>query len=95
MINFSRKTVNKNVKQKKSKCGARQYGEGIIIIIIIIIQLMWNVKCFFIPVCTGATGTVTEGLKKSVHNTRKVLDRFSTKNSRTRNITHNNASATV
>jgi hypothetical protein len=32
MINFSRKIVDKNVKQKRSKCGAlrysRQYGEG-------------------------------------------------------------------
>jgi uncharacterized membrane protein len=26
-------------------------------------QLMWNMKCFVIPVIIGATGTVTKGLK--------------------------------
>jgi hypothetical protein len=25
---------------------------------------MWNMKCFVIPVIIGATGIVTEGLKK-------------------------------
>jgi hypothetical protein len=28
------------------------------------IQRMWNMKCFIMPVITGTTGTVTEGLKK-------------------------------
>jgi hypothetical protein len=28
------------------------------------IQRMWNMKCFVIPVITGATGIVTRGLKK-------------------------------
>jgi hypothetical protein len=28
------------------------------------IQLMWNMKCFVIPVITGATGIVTKGQKK-------------------------------
>jgi hypothetical protein len=27
------------------------------------IQLMWNMKCFVIPVIIGATGIVTKGLK--------------------------------
>jgi hypothetical protein len=27
---------------------------------------MWNIKCFVIPVITGATGIVTKGLKKNV-----------------------------
>jgi hypothetical protein len=27
------------------------------------IQRMWNMKCFVIPVITGATGIVTRGLK--------------------------------
>jgi hypothetical protein len=27
------------------------------------IQGMWNMKCFVIPVITGATGIVTRGLK--------------------------------
>jgi hypothetical protein len=26
-------------------------------------QRMWNMKCFVIPVTTGATGIVTKGLK--------------------------------
>jgi hypothetical protein len=28
------------------------------------IQRKWNMKCFVIPVITGATGIVTKGLKK-------------------------------
>jgi hypothetical protein len=28
------------------------------------IQRLWNIKCFVIPVITGATGIVTKGLKK-------------------------------
>jgi hypothetical protein len=28
------------------------------------IQRMWNIKCFVIPVNIGATGIVTQGLKK-------------------------------
>jgi hypothetical protein len=60
------------------------------------IQRMWNMKCFVIPVITGATGTVTVGLKKiSGNNTRKAFNRFSTKNSCTRNITHYKESATI
>jgi hypothetical protein len=44
------------------------------------IQRMWNMKCFVIPVITGATGIVTRGLKKiSGDNTRKAFNRFSTK----------------
>jgi hypothetical protein len=40
---------------------------------------MWNMKCFVIPVITGATGIVTRGLKISGNNTRKAFNRFSTK----------------
>jgi hypothetical protein len=28
------------------------------------IQRMWNMKCFVLPVISGATGIVTKGLKK-------------------------------
>jgi hypothetical protein len=28
------------------------------------IQLMWNMKCFAIPVIIGATGIVSKGIKK-------------------------------
>jgi hypothetical protein len=37
---------------------------------------MWNMKCFVIPVITGATGIVTKGLKKSGNNTRKAFNGF-------------------
>jgi hypothetical protein len=60
------------------------------------IQRMWNMKFFVIPVIIGATGIVTRGLKKIPgNNTRKVFDKFSTKNSCTRNITHYKESATI
>ena len=66
------------------------------IIIIIIIQRMWNLKCTFIPVITGATGIVTRSLRKKFGNcTRKTFDRFTTKDSYTWNITHNTESTAV
>jgi hypothetical protein len=58
------------------------------------IQRMWNTKCLVVLVNNGATEIVTKGLKKSVNNTRKVLNRFHTNNSRTRNITHYKESET-
>jgi hypothetical protein len=59
------------------------------------IQRMWNMKCFVIPVIIGATGIVIKGLKISGNNTRKAFNRFSTKNSCTRTITHRKESATI
>jgi hypothetical protein len=44
--------------------------------------------CFFILVITGATGTVTKGLKRSGNNIRKTFNRLSKKNC-TRDIAHN------
>jgi hypothetical protein len=35
-------------------------------IIIIIIQLMWNLKCTIIPVIIGATGILTRSLRKNL-----------------------------
>jgi hypothetical protein len=53
-------------------------------------------KCLVIPVFVGATGIVSKGLRKlSGNNTRKALNRFSTKDSCTRNITHYKESATI
>jgi hypothetical protein len=53
-------------------------------------------KCFVIPVIITATGIVTRGLKEiSGNNTRKAFNRFSTKNSCARNITHYKESATI
>jgi len=43
------------------------------------IRRMWNMKCFVIPVITGATGIVTKGLKESENNNRKAFGRFSAK----------------
>jgi hypothetical protein len=38
------------------------------------IQRMWNMKCFIIPVITGATGIVSKCLKEiSVNNTRTTF----------------------
>jgi hypothetical protein len=51
-------------------------------------QRMWNPKCTIVPVITGATGIVTRSL-------RKTFDRFTTKDSYTRNITHNTESTAV
>jgi len=60
------------------------------------IQRMWNMKCFIIPASIGAIVIVTGGLKKSGDNTRKALNRLSTReNSCTRNIAHNKESATM
>jgi hypothetical protein len=60
------------------------------------IQLMWNMKCFVIPVITGATGIVTKELKTYLET---IPGKHSTdalrKNSCTRNITHYKESATI
>jgi hypothetical protein len=45
---------------------------------------MWNMKCMIILVITGATGTVTKGLKKKLEAiNRKTFNRFRTKDSYT------------
>jgi hypothetical protein len=43
------------------------------------IQLMWNMKCFVIPVIIGAMGIVSKSLKMSGDNTRTTFSRFSIK----------------
>jgi hypothetical protein len=40
------------------------------------IQLMWNMKCFVIPVIIGAMGIVSKSLKMSGNNTRTTFSRF-------------------
>jgi hypothetical protein len=49
------------------------------------IQLMWNIECFVIPVITGATEIVTEGLKIQYQET---LDSSCSNDSCTREIAH-------
>jgi hypothetical protein len=51
----SDRNVIQKKTEKKLKCKNRS----------IEIQRMWNMKCFFIPVVSGATGVVTKGLKIS------------------------------
>ena len=60
------------------------------------IQRMWNLKCTIVPVITGATWNSNEKLKEKFGNyTRKSLDRFTTKDSYTWNITHNTESTAM
>jgi hypothetical protein len=81
---------NRNVIQKESENKLKYKNLSIEI------QRKWNMNCFVIPVIIGAAGIVTKGLKKiSGNNTRKAFNRFSTKDSCTRNITHYKESATI
>jgi hypothetical protein len=48
---------DRNAKQKESENKLKYKNLSIEI------QRMWNMKCFVIPVITGATGIVTKGLK--------------------------------
>jgi hypothetical protein len=59
------------------------------------IQRMWNMKCLVIPVGIGATGIVTEGLKKYLETIpgKHPTDSLQKKNSCTGNITYNKESA--
>jgi hypothetical protein len=60
------------------------------------IQRMWNLKCTIIPIVIGATGIINEKLKEKFRScTRKTLNRFTTKDSCTWNITHNMESTAV
>jgi hypothetical protein len=51
-------------------------------------------KCFVIRLKIGATGIVNKK-QKSVNNTRKACNKFSTKSSCARDTAHNKESATV
>jgi hypothetical protein len=59
------------------------------------IQRMWNMKCMIMLLVTGATGIVTEGLKKFRSHTSKTFNRFITKDSYTSNINHNTESTAI
>jgi hypothetical protein len=57
---------------------------------------MWNLIRKIIPVINGATGIVTKHLKKSFEAVPyHTLNRFTTKDSYTKNITHNTESMAV
>jgi len=51
-----------------------------------------KMKCRIIPVRIGATGIVTKSFKKFVSHTRITFNRFTIKDSCTRNITYNTSS---
>jgi hypothetical protein len=51
---------NRNVIEKESKKKLKYKNLSIEI------QRMWNMKCFVLPVIIGATGIVSEGLKKNL-----------------------------
>jgi hypothetical protein len=60
--NVTHKEAEKKLKQKN---------------ICIEVQRVWNMKYFVIPVVTGATGTVTRGLRKYLEEiTRQAFHRF-------------------
>jgi hypothetical protein len=44
-------------------------------------QRMWNMKCFAVPVITGATGILTKELRQTGNNTRKAFSIFCGKHS--------------
>jgi len=54
------KHADRNVMQKEAENIIKYKG------LCIEIQRMWNMKCMIIPVITGATGIVAEGLKKNL-----------------------------
>jgi hypothetical protein len=54
-----------------------------------------DIKRFFILVIIGAMGIETMGLNISGNITKKEFNRFSTKNSRTRDIAHNKEGAAI
>jgi hypothetical protein len=57
---------------------------------------MWNLQCTIIPIVIGATGIVTRSLKKNLEAVPgKKLDRFTTTDSYTWNITYNMESSAV
>jgi len=57
---------------------------------------MWNLKCTIIAVIIRATGIEKRILTKNLERyTRKIFDRFTTKESFTWNITHNAESTAV
>jgi len=82
--------VDRNVVQKEAEEKLKYKS------LCIEIQRMWNLKCMIIPVIIGGTGTVTKGLRKNLQShTWKTVDRDTTKDSSSRNITHNTESTAI
>ena len=82
--------ADRNVVQKEAEKKLKYKSLGIEI------EQMWNLKCTIIPVITGATGIVTQSLKKNLEaipGTHSID--FLQKNGYTWNITHTAESTTV
>jgi hypothetical protein len=54
----------------------------------IYIQRIWDMKCFVMPVIVRVTGIVSGGLKNVWKQYQDNINRFSTKDRRTWNVTH-------
>jgi hypothetical protein len=80
---------DKNVIQKEAKKKLKYTNQSIEI------QRMWNMKCFVIPVITGATRIVRKSLQKYLETIpgQHSIDSLQ-KNCHTRNITRHKESAT-
>jgi hypothetical protein len=84
------KPSDRNIIQKESEKKLKYKNLSIEI------QRMWKMKCFAIPVITGATGIVTRGLEICLETIpgKHSVDSLQ-KNSCTKNITHYKESATI
>jgi hypothetical protein len=80
---------DKNVIQKETENKLKYKNPSIEI------QRLWNMKCFVIPVTTGATGIVSKSLQKYLETIpgQHSIDSLQ-KNCHTRNITYHKESAT-
>ena len=84
------KPADRNVTQKEAEKKFKYKS------LCVQLQRMWNLKSKIIPVIIGATRVVTKSLKKNVETLPyHTFNRFTTKDSYTRNITHNTESAAV
>ena len=56
---------------------------------------MWDMKCMIMPIIIGDKGIITNFKEKFGSLTTKTFNRFTTKDSCTRNIKHNTESTAV
>jgi hypothetical protein len=61
--------MHNNEKFLSKNLGTEEHMGSLGIIIIIIIQRMWNVKAKMVPVILGATAAISKSLRKYLNNT--------------------------